>query len=143
MSERSVRNYCAIGKIPDAVLEGKTWKIPANADKPKRINAKAENTLLSILQEEKKKQRKGGIYHKIQIDLTYNSNHIEGNMLSEEQTRYIYETNTIAVEKMPINIDDIIETVNHFQCFDYILDYADEVLTENIIKEMFWELYIL
>ena len=57
-------------------------------------------------------------------------------MLSEEQTRYIYETNTIAVEKIPINIDDIFETVNHFQCFDYILDCADEVLTENIIKEI-------
>ena len=70
LSERSVRNYCAIGKIPDAVLAGKTWQIPEDADKPKRTNAKAENTLLSTLKDEKKKQRKGGIYHKVQIDLT-------------------------------------------------------------------------
>ena len=95
-----------------------------------------QKTLLYKLEEEKNIKLKGSIYHQTQIKLTYNSNHIEGNMLSEEQTRYIYETNTIAVEKMPINIDDIIETVNHFQCFDYILDYADEVLTENIIKEI-------
>lgn len=61
---------------------------------------------------------------------------MEGSRLTEEQTRYIYETNTIAVEKIPINIDDIIETVNHFQCFDYILDCADEVLTEKMIKEI-------
>ena len=61
---------------------------------------------------------------------------MEGSRLTEEQTRYIYETNTIGVEKTPANIDDIIETVNHFQCFDYILDYADEVLTEKMIKEI-------
>lgn len=95
-----------------------------------------QETLLYKLREEKNIKLKGSIYHQTQIKLTYNSNHMEGNMLSEEQTRYIYETNTIAVEKIPINIDDIIETVNHFQCFDYILDYADEVLTEKIIKEI-------
>lgn len=95
-----------------------------------------QKTLLYKLEEEKNIKLKGSIYHQTQIKLTYNSNHMEGNMLSEEQTRYIYETNTIAVEKIPINIDDIFETVNHFQCFDYILDCADEVLTENIIKEI-------
>ena len=65
LSVRYVRNYCAIGKIPDAVLAGKTWQIPEDADKPKRTNAKAENALLSILKDEKKKQRKGGVYHKL------------------------------------------------------------------------------
>lgn len=71
LSERSVRNYCAIGKIPNAVLAGKTWQIPEDAEKPKRTNAKTENALLSVLREEKKKQRKGGIYHKLAaVDLT-------------------------------------------------------------------------
>ena len=93
LSERSVRNYCAIGKIPDAVLAGKTWKIPADAVKPARINARKteQPTLLAILQEEKKAGRTGGIYHKIQIELTYNSNHIEGSRLTHDQTRFIYE----------------------------------------------------
>ena len=71
LSERSVRNYCAIGKIPNAVLAGKTWQIPEDAEKPKRTNAKTENALLSVLREEKKQQRKGGIYHKLAaVDLT-------------------------------------------------------------------------
>lgn len=140
LSERSVRNYCAIGKIPDAVLEGKTWKIPANADKPKRINAKAENTLLSILQEEKKKQRKGGIYHKIQIDLTYNSNHIEGSRLTHDQTRYIFETNTIGFEGGTVNVDDVVETANHFRCIDIIIDNAMQPLSEALIKRLHFTL---
>lgn len=79
--------------------------------------------LLETLQEEKSSNLKGGIYHKTQIKLTYNTNRIEGSKLSEEQTRYIYETNTLFTEKgaNTANIDDIIETVNHFQCFDYML----------------------
>lgn len=95
-----------------------------------------KSTLLYRLREEKKIKLKGGIYHQTQIKLSYNSNHMEGSTLTEEQTRYIYETNTIGLEKEPANIDDIIETVNHFQCFDYILDCADNVLTENIIKKI-------
>ena len=107
LSERSVRNYCAIGKIPNAVLAGKTWQIPEDAEKPKRTNAKIENALLSVLREEKKKQRKGGIYHKIQVDLTYNSNHIEGSRLTHDQTRYIFETNTIGFESGAVNVRTI------------------------------------
>lgn len=95
-----------------------------------------KSTLLYRLREEKKIKLKGGIYHQTQIKLSYNSNHMEGSTLTEEQTRYIYETNTIGLEREPANIDDIIETVNHFQCFDYILDCADNVLTENIIKKI-------
>lgn len=95
-----------------------------------------KSTLLYRLREEKKIKLKGGIYHQTQIKLSYNSNHMEGSKLTEDQTRYIYETNTIGLEKEPANIDDIIETVNHFQCFDYILDCADELLTEYIIKEI-------
>lgn len=95
-----------------------------------------KTTLLYQLREEKKIKLKGGIYHQTQIKLAYNSNHIEGSKLTEDQTRYIYETNTIGLEKEPVNIDDIIETVNHFQCFDYILDCAEDILTENIIKKI-------
>ncbi len=93
--------------------------------------------LLETFQEEKLSNLKGGIYHKTQIKLTYNTNRIEGSKLSEEQTRYIYETNTLFTEngENTANIDDIIETVNHFQCFDYMLTIAKEPLSEKHIKE--------
>ena len=104
ISERSVRNYCAQERIPGAVLIGKTWHIPENAEKPARSNGKKTpvKTLLSILQEEKRTKYAGGIYHKTQIDLTYNSNHIEGSRLTHDQTRYIFETNTIGVENLSL-----------------------------------------
>ena len=116
ISERSVRNYCAQERIPGAVLIGKTWQIPENAEKPTRSNGKKTpvKTLLSILQEEKRTKYAGGIYHKTQIDLTYNSNHIEGSRLTHDQTRYMFETNTIGVENEVLNVDDVIETSNHF-----------------------------
>ncbi|MEM6516222.1 MAG: Fic family protein [Bacteroidota bacterium] len=93
--------------------------------------------LLETLREEKSSYLKGGIYHKTQIKLTYNTNRIEGSKLSEEQTRYIYETNTLfnENEQSATNIDDIVETVNHFHCFDYMLGIADESLSEEHIKE--------
>lgn len=94
-----------------------------------------EQKLLKMLKEEKEMKLKGGLYHLTQIKLAYNSNRIEGSKLSEDQTRYIYETNTIGMEKdKTINIDDVIETVNHFQCFDYMLDCAEDILSETIIK---------
>lgn len=142
LSERSVRNYCAIGKIPDAVLAGKTWMIPADAEKPARTNARKDKqpTLLVILQNEKKNQRKGGIYHKVQIDLTYNSNHIEGSRLTHDQTRYIYETNTIGMEDGSVNVDDIVETANHFRCIDMVIDDANQQLSESFIKKLHFTL---
>lgn len=140
LSERSVRNYCAIGKIPNAVLAGKTWKIPVDAEKPKRVNARPENALLAVLQEEKKQQRKGGIYHKVQIDLTYNSNHIEGSRLTHDQTRYIYETNTIGFENGAVNVDDVLETANHFRCIDIIIENAMALLSESFIKRLHFTL---
>lgn len=79
---------------------------------------------------------KGGIYHRVQIDLTYNSNHIEGSMLTHNQTRYIFETNTIGVSDSPVNVDDIVETTNHFRAIDYIIDNTDGKLTEKLIKEL-------
>lgn len=138
VSERSVRNYCAHDRVPGAFLTGKTWNIPENAEKPERSNKKKEQptTLLDILQDEKKNKYSGGIYHKTQIDLTYNSNYIEGSRLTHDQTRYIFETNTIGVEKEALNVDDVIETANHFRCIDVIIDNAKAVLTAKLIKEL-------
>ena len=138
ISERSVRNYCAQGRVPDAFLTGKTWNIPENAKKPERANkrVKSPRTLLDILQEEKAKKYSGGIYHKTQIELTYNSNHMEGSKLTHDQTRYIFETNTIGMENEVFNVDDIIETANHFRCIDLIIDNAKVTLTEKFIKNI-------
>ena len=138
MSERSVRNYCAKGRVNGAFLTGKTWSIPEKAEKPERINKKKEEpiTLLNILKEQKASKYSGGIYHKTQIDLTYNSNHMEGSRLTHDQTRYIFETNTIGVEKEVLNVDDVIETANHFRCIDMIIDHAKATLTEKFIKEL-------
>lgn len=125
ISQRSVRNYCALGRVDGAFLSGKTWNIPENAEKPERSNKKEEHiTLLDILEEQKKSKYSGGIYHKTQIDLTYNSNHIEGSSLTHDQTRYIFETNTIGFENGVLNVDDILETANHFRCVDIIIDSA-------------------
>ena len=138
MSERSVRNYCAHGRVAGAFLVGKTWNIPENAEKPERSNKRKEQpiTLLDILQEQKRNKYSGGIYHKTQIDLTYNSNHIEGSRLTRDQTRYIFETNTIGVDNEVLNVDDVIETANHFRCIDMVIDNAKVTLTEKFIKEL-------
>ena len=138
VSERSVRNYCAKGRVEGAFLVGKTWNISEEAAKPERTNKRntETRTLLDILKEEKDSKYSGGIYHKTQIELTYNSNHIEGSSLSHDQTRYIFETNTIGMEAGVVNVDDVIETANHFRCIDMIIDNAKRVLTEKLIKEL-------
>lgn len=138
ISERSVRNYCAKGRVEGAFLKGKTWKIPAEAEKPQRSNTKTAKaqTLLEILQHEKAAKYSGGIYHKTQIEMTYNSNHIEGSRLTHDQTRYIFETNTIGVTGEAVNVDDVIETANHFRCIDFIIEHAKSALTEKMIKEL-------
>jgi len=138
VSERSVRNYCAQDRVPGAYLNGKTWNIPEDAKKPERSNGKKEKkpTLLEILQEERGSKYSGGIYHKTQIELTYNSNHIEGSRLTHDQTRYIFETNTIGIDDSIVNVDDVIETSNHFRCIDMIIDNARASLTENFIKKL-------
>ena len=138
VSERSVRNYCALGRVAGAFLSGKTWSIPENAEKPERINKRKEEpiTLLDILKEEKASKYSGGIYHKTQIELTYNSNHMEGSRLTHDQTRYIFETNTIGVGNEALNVDDVVETANHFRCINLIIDHAKAMLTEKFIKEL-------
>lgn len=138
VSERSVRGYCAGGKIDGAFLTGKTWNIPETAKKPDRINKKidAPKTLLEVLKAEKVAKLHGGIYHKIQIDLTYNSNHMEGSRLTHDQTRYIFETNTIGVSDGAVKVDDVVETANHFKCIDMIIDSANYALSEAFIKQL-------
>ena len=135
ISERTARNYCSTGKIEGAFLTGKTWNIPADAELPRRSKRKM-SPLLAALREQKEMRMKGGIYHRIQIDLTYNSNHIEGSRLTKEQTRYIFETNTLGITSENTRIDDIMETVNHFRCIDYVIDHATDKITEAHIKQL-------
>ncbi len=137
ISERSVRNYCAQGRISDAFLTGKTWNIPETAEKPHRSNQHiyVPTTLLEILKAEKAAKTSGGIYHKVQIELTYNSNHMEGSRLTLDQTRCIYETNTIRAGDN-VNVDDVVETANHFRCINLVIDHADDKLSEKLIKEL-------
>lgn len=139
ISERSVRNYCAQGRVVGAFIKGKKWQIPENAENPKYKKTQTV-TLLDILQNEKADKYSGGIYHKTQIELTYNSNHIEGSRLTHEQTRYIFETNTIGVENEALNVDDVIETANHFRCIDLVIDEAKKALTERFIKKLHFAL---
>ena len=138
ISVRSVRNYCAEGRVPGAVLMGKVWMIPEGAEKPirKTRSDAAPETLLDILQREKNTSLSGGIYHKVQIELTYNSNHMEGSRLTHDQTRYIFETNTIGATNDSVNVDDIVETANHFRCIDLLIENATSILTEGFIKEL-------
>lgn len=138
ISERSVRNYCAKGRIADAFLTGKTWNIPESAEKPQRKNRRTTvpKTLLETLKAEKASKLHGGIYHKIQIDLTYNSNHMEGSRLTHEQTRYIFETNTIGLSETSVKVDDVVETTNHFKCVDMVIDSASYSLSETFIKQL-------
>ena len=140
VSERSVRNYCAEGRCKGAKLEGGVWLVPANAMKPERLNQASgkDLTLLQILRREDRLRVKGGIYHKVQVDFTYNSNHIEGSRLTEDQTRYIYETNTVGALKKyeGVRVDDVVETANHFRCIDYIIENANRRVSERMIKNL-------
>lgn len=133
LTVQAVRGYCAEGKLPGAEQEGETWRIPADAPLPDEVK---HSPLLVALREQMESKMRGGIYHRTQIDLTYNSNHIEGSRLSKEQTRYIYETNTIGVTDEAVSVDDIIETTNHFRCIDFVIEHAEEPLTEEMIKRL-------
>ncbi len=136
LSARSVRNYCNQGRVRGAYLNGKTWLIPENAAKPGKANE-----FLSILRQEKQARQKGGIYHKVQVDFAYNSNHMEGNTLTHDQTRYIYETNTISFDgSMSVSVSDVMEIANHFRCVDMVIDNTDEPLSEKLIKSLHYTL---
>lgn len=137
ISERSVRNYCALGRIEGAYLDGKVWMIPETAVKPDRSNKKdVSPTLLDVIVAEKAARLSGGIYHKVQIELTYNSNHIEGSKLTHEQTRYIFETNTIGMSGDALKVDDVVEAANHFRCIDMVIDSVSKPITESLIKDL-------
>ena len=138
VSERSVRDYCSKGRVIGAYLNGKTWMIPEDTSKPKRQtrHSNKKRNLLETLKLEKESQIKGGIYHKLQIEMTYNSNHMEGSKLTHDETRYIYETKTIGIENNTVRIDDIMETVNHFRCIDLAIDFANRKLSESFIKQL-------
>ena len=134
VSERSVRNYCAQGRVPGAFLTGKTWNIPSDAAKPVRSNSKetSANPILAQLREEKAAKVKGGIYHKVQVELTYNSSRIEGSRLSLDQSRLMFETATVSVQSESVRIDDIVETLNHFRAVDYAIDRAQDRFKEEL-----------
>lgn len=138
VSERSVRDYCSKGRVIGAYLNGKTWMIPEDTSKPKRQtrHSNKKRNLLEILKLEKESQIKGSIYHKLQIEMTYNSNHMEGSKLTHDETRYIYETKTIGIENNTVRIDDIMETVNHFRCIDLAIDFANRKISESFIKQL-------
>lgn len=137
VSERSVRTYCAQGRVPGAELVGKTWIIPEGSEKPARKPRTSTRPvgLLETLRREKASGISGGIYHHVQIELTYNSNHIEGSRLTHEQTRHIFETNTLGIAEC-VNVDDIVETANHFRGIDMVIDAAERRLSERMIKQL-------
>ena len=138
ISERSVRNYCAQGRVQGSFLTGKTWNIPENALKPDRVLKESQRriSLLDVMKRELESKLPGGIYHKVQIDLTFNSNHMEGSKLTHDQTRYIFETNTIGITKEFVNVDDVVETANHFKCIDRMIEEANHILSEKFLKEL-------
>ena len=138
VSVRRVRNYCAGGLIAGALRSGGRWRIPEDAVKPCRSRAASapRSALLEALRREKAAGLSGGIYHKVQIELTYNSNHIEGGSLTHDQTRYIFETDTIAAEGGALRVDDVVETANHFRCVDMIIEQARRPLSEAFIKKL-------
>ena len=133
MSERTIRNYCATGKIPDAVLVGKTWKIPENAINPAK-KKRFEETVLDIFLNEWKSKINNGMYGHFQIDFAYNSNRTEDNKLLYNDVVHMFELNT--VNSNSYSVDDIVETANHFKCVDMCIKNARYLLTENFIRQL-------
>lgn len=133
ISSRTVAKISRGEKVAGHVIV----KIAAFLDcKPEELyRSVSDNALLQTLRDEKSIRMPGGLYHELQVRMTYNSNHIEGSKLSEDQTRLIFETNTVDVGE-GIPVDDIIETVNHFRAIDYVIDYAEDALTEDVIKHL-------
>lgn len=120
-----VENLSKLSKFLDLTLE-ETYNL---------LTEKREKTLVDVLKEQKNMKLKGNIYHYTQIKFTYNTNRIEGSKLTEEETRFIFETNTLLGDKKPQNVDDIVETTNHFYLFDYMLDKVELPLSETLVKE--------
>ena len=137
LTSRQVRSYCAAGRIPGAVLEHGAWRIPADASKPPRKRRRTfPTTILGVLDAERKSRISGGLYHRLQIDFTYNSNHIEGSRLTREQTRWIFETQTLGEIAGDVPVDDVVETANHFRCVDTVIETAGAALTKRYVKKL-------
>ena len=137
VTARQVRTYCAGGRIAGAIPSGRTWRIPAHAEKPVRKSRRPyPRTVRGILDAEREARLSGGLYHQLQIDFAYNSNHMEGSRLSHEQTRWIFETQTVGELGADIPVDDIVETTNHFRAVDEVIKTAGAALTEAYIKRL-------
>ncbi len=136
ISTRSVQLYCEKGAVAGVNLLGKAWQIPVGAEKPSRKpRAKAlPSSILGVLKSEKRGRIAGGLYHRLQIDFTYNTNHMEGSRLTHEQTRWIFETQTVGKLPSDVPVDDIVETANHFRCIDLVIESAGAALTERYVK---------
>lgn len=136
VTPRSVQLYCERGAVPDVNLQGKAWQIPTDAVRPPRKpRAKGvPSTIWAALKAEKRGRISGGLYHRLQIDFTYNTNHMEGSRLTHEQTRWIFETQTVGDLAQDIPVDDIVETANHFRCIDLVIESAGAALTERYVK---------
>ncbi len=135
---RNVRLHCQKGHIPGVRLVGNRWQIPSSASDPghgTRRKARA-TSVLAILKAEMKSKMKGGLYHRLQIDFAFNSNHMEGSTLTREQTKWIFETQTIGSLGAATPVDDIVEARNHFRCLDMIIESAGAALTEAYIKRL-------
>ena len=138
ISARSIQIHCQKGNIPGVNFKGKAWMIPIEAEKPvRKVRAKGRpKSILMALKTEKRGQIKGALYHRLQVDFTYNSNHMEGSRLTHEQTRWIFETMTVGKLPESVPVDDIVETANHFRCIDLIIETANAALTERYIKTL-------
>ena len=138
ISIRSIQLHCQKGNVVGAILRGRTWGIPVSAARPKRKpRAKGRpSTILAALKAEKDCRIEGALYHRLQVDFTYNSNHMEGSRLTHEQTRWIFETRTIGAVAEDVPVDDIVETANHFRCVDMVIESATAALTERFIKTL-------
>ena len=137
ITPRQVRTYCANGRIPGATLTQGEWRIPKDAVKPGRKSRRTfPTTIRGVLEAERSSRISGGLYHRLQIELAYNSNHIEGSRLTHEQTRWIFETKTIGKIGADVPVDDIVETANHFRATDMVIMTATSALTEAYIKRL-------
>ena len=131
VTPRQAREYCAMGRVAGATFERGAWRVPADAEKPARKSRRKPQpkSVLEILEAERKARIPGGLYHRLQIDFTYNSNHMEGSRLTHEQTRWIFETMTVGEIGADVPVDDIVETANHFRAVDMVLATANAALT--------------
>ena len=138
LTPRSVQIHCEKGHVTGATLLGKAWRIPADAVRPKRKPRAGgmPSSIHAALKAEKRGRISGGLYHWLQINFTYNSNHMEGSRLTHEQTRWIFETKTIGDLPSDVPVDDVVETVNHFRCVDLVIESAGAALTERYIKRL-------